>query len=86
MSDHPIPINIRKGEHDLRCAEIAPNFAMNEVNEIVSIEPKRNIIRIEYIPTLNEEGKRILKRIVTIECLDEAMLPLLREEARRVLE
>ncbi len=49
------------------------------------IEATKNAVIVQLMESWNEEGERILKRIVSIECVDKFLYQDLKDEALRIL-
>ncbi len=46
--------------------------------------PARNAVIIEFVTHQGENGEATIQPVVTIECRDQAMMPMLMREARRL--
>jgi hypothetical protein len=48
------------------------------------IEPDKNAVIVQLIQSFDEYGAARVRRVISIECMDEEMYPELREEAARI--
>lgn len=49
------------------------------------IKPTRNAVIVTMLRPIDEEGGERFTRVVGIECADESFLPILREEAQKIV-
>lgn len=62
------------------------NMIPQKDGSIQTIEPNKNAVIVQLFPGgKDENGKRIMKRIVCIECVDDELYPALKEEAFKIV-
>lgn len=52
---------------------------------VTTVKPQVNGVLVQLVPGVGYEGEPIVRRAISIMCIDSDMLPALKEEARRIL-
>uniref|UniRef100_A0A6M3IMT7 Uncharacterized protein n=1 Tax=viral metagenome TaxID=1070528 RepID=A0A6M3IMT7_9ZZZZ len=61
------------------------NLTFNEKGEIIPIPFKANAVIINYFPEIDDDNKVVYTKMVSIACVDDGMLEMLREEALKIV-